>query len=130
MHDSNLECSSKTITSEIDQLSNFDRLRVVEIEFSPDGLKTQFTRIKMIFKHLSPNITELRLTWLPCIDINLLSMIAARFTALETLDLTCAERLDEECCWLCYEESLSRTVHSPVPDVCYSTEQLPVIVPG
>ncbi|KAF9820858.1 hypothetical protein IEO21_01085 [Rhodonia placenta] len=120
----NLECSTKTLSTKPDLLAKFDRLQVVEIDFFPDGLATQTDRTKLLFVHLPATITELRLTFLPRIDTQLLCVIASRFPALEMLDLTCTDRLDEECCWLCYEESSSCAVHSPVPDIYLTVENL------
>ncbi|KZT09842.1 uncharacterized protein LAESUDRAFT_694303 [Laetiporus sulphureus 93-53] len=121
-----LHCFSGTLSVQPSLLGCFKRLQIIELDFSSDGLATQSDRISFIFSHLTSNITELRLKCLPRIDHHLLALIASRFTALEMLDLTCADRLDEACCWLCYEESSSCSDHSPVPDCHSSVEDLSV----
>ncbi|KAL6304537.1 hypothetical protein BKA93DRAFT_732830 [Sparassis latifolia] len=121
-----LECSSKTISIQTENLIEYYNLQAVEIDFSPDGLSTQTNRIQLIFQHLPTRLTCLTLTFLPRIDTSLLSLISTNFPALETLELTCTERLDETCCWLCYEESFSRTLHSPIPEYYSTVEDLAV----
>ncbi|OJT11204.1 hypothetical protein TRAPUB_12248 [Trametes pubescens] len=71
----------------------------------------------------------MKLTHLPRIDTALLSLIASRFVSLEILELSCTERLDEQCCWLCFEESSTCTIHSPIPDLFVTEEHLTVCRP-
>lgn len=71
----------------------------------------------------------LKLTFLPRVDTTLLSLVAAHFPSLTTLDLSSVERLDEQCCWLCFQESSSCIVHSPIPDMFPSVDHLAVRIP-
>ncbi|KAH9943801.1 hypothetical protein B0H21DRAFT_474460 [Amylocystis lapponica] len=115
-----LESSSKTLTVHPNPLYQFRNLQSVIINFSSDGLATHQSRCKMLLTSLPSSLTHLSLTSLPQLTSALLILISSKFLALLVLELTCAERLDEDCCWLCYEESSSCTMHSPMPDV-YST---------
>ncbi|KAH9933381.1 uncharacterized protein B0H18DRAFT_1083041 [Fomitopsis serialis] len=105
-----LKCSTIILTPQLALLPNFLNLQIVELNFRPDGLATQAQRANLLLNHLPATLTELRCSI--C-----LVLIAARCPALETLDMTCVERLDEDCCWLCFDESSACIVHSPIPDV-------------
>ena len=72
----------------------------------------------------------LKLTFLPRIDTALLSLVALQFPSLMTLGLSSVERLDEQCCWLCLQESSSCIVHSPIPDMFPSADHLAVGIPS
>ncbi|EJF64087.1 hypothetical protein DICSQDRAFT_144783 [Dichomitus squalens LYAD-421 SS1] len=119
-----MRVAASDVQSNMDALSSFGSLRSLEIDFSSDGLSTQKTRCSLLFKSLTADLTVLKLTSLPRIDTALLSLVASRFPSLTTLELSSTERLDKECCWLCFEESSSCTIHSPVPDVFPSIEVL------
>ncbi|KAI0917854.1 hypothetical protein AcV5_002686 [Taiwanofungus camphoratus] len=123
----NFKSSSPILTQQVHLLSQFEDLRAVEIDFSPDGLATQNNRTKLILTHLPAfTLVELRMTFLPSINTRLLTLIASTFANLKTLELTCTERLDEQCCWLCYEESSTCVIHSPIPDIYATVEDLSI----
>ncbi|KAF6753099.1 hypothetical protein DFP72DRAFT_1046892 [Ephemerocybe angulata] len=65
-----------------------------------------------------------KVTRLPCIDTYLLRAIARAFPNLVSLELECTGRLKRSCCQTCYEDSLTLTVHSPVPRKYRSAEDL------
>ena len=93
---------------------------------SSEGLSTQRSFIKYFFKQLPPHLIHLELSFLPRIDVNLLSCIATKFSDLKSLELTSTERLIDDCCWDCYEDASTCTVHSPIPDVYCDAEDLSV----
>ena len=121
-----LSSSSVSLGSHLDTLGQFTSLQKLELDFTSDGLSTQTSRSLLIFKNIVVNLTVLQLTSLPRIDVVLLATIASRFSSLTALELSCTERLDKTCCWLCYEESSSCTIHSPIPDMYPSVEHLAV----
>lgn len=99
-------------------LNPFHNLRSLSINFEYEGLATQHTYIKLLLNPSAPDRLEsLTLSSLPRIDIPLLKIISARFPHLRALRLSCTERLHRSCCWVCFEESASGVVHSPVPDM-------------
>ncbi|KAH7910308.1 hypothetical protein BJ138DRAFT_1192525 [Hygrophoropsis aurantiaca] len=98
-------------------LSNKTSLENVE-----DGRSTQKNRVNGIFSGIDGKtwfprqLTSLTLTALWRIDVPLLTTIAVATPFLKTLHLSCSEHLDISCCWLCFEESSSVVVHSPIPN--------------
>ncbi|KAI0766686.1 hypothetical protein BD413DRAFT_480757, partial [Trametes elegans] len=121
---SSLEASTTCFQYKMDGLSRFTSLRALELDFSGDGLSTQGSRAALLFKNMIANLAQLKLTHLPRIDPGLLSLIASRFSSLSALELSCTERLDDQCCWLCLEESTTCTIHSPIPDAFPTVEAL------
>ncbi|TFK90140.1 hypothetical protein K466DRAFT_644575 [Polyporus arcularius HHB13444] len=119
-----LDTSTPFFQYKLDALSRFASLQDLTLDFSADGLATQRSRCLLLFKNVTAGLSSLKLTHLPRIDVTLLSLLAGRFPALSKLELSCTERLDEQCCWLCYEESSSCVVHSPIPDCFPSAERL------
>ncbi|KAI0831986.1 hypothetical protein BC628DRAFT_1310512 [Trametes gibbosa] len=119
-----LEASTTSFRYKINGLSQFTYLKTLELDFSGDGLSTQSNRIAALFKNMSADLSTLKLTFLPRIDTVLLSLVSSRFSSLKILELSCTERLDKKCCWLCFEESSSCTAHSPVPDAFVTVESL------
>lgn len=113
----------------MDALARFTSLQSLELDFTTDGLATQKSRCSLLFKNVIADLTTLKLTYLPRIDTALLTFLAARFPSLMILGLSCTERLDEECCWLCFEESSSCTMHSPIPEQFSSIQKLTVRSP-
>ncbi|KAI0075328.1 hypothetical protein K474DRAFT_1762582 [Panus rudis PR-1116 ss-1] len=109
-------------------LLSFTYLRSLQIDLSPEGLNTQHTCLARLFNCLPPSashsLTFLKLTYLPCVNVHLLKQIAKLFPELKTLELSCAERLIDDCCWECYEETSSGTIHSPIPDVYFEIDDL------
>ena len=123
-----LLASSNFFGQSLDILRYFTSLQELDLDFSCDGLSTQASRVLHIFNNISADLSMLKLTYLPRIDASLLALIAFRFPSLTTLELSCTERLDKTCCWLCFEESGSCTVHSPIPDVYPSVKNLAVSI--
>ncbi|KAI0794092.1 hypothetical protein C8Q74DRAFT_556500 [Fomes fomentarius] len=119
-----LHCSTSFFQYRMDALARFTSLQSLELDFTTDGLATQKSRCSLLFKNVTADLTTLKLTYLPRIDTALLTLLAARFPSLVILELSCTERLDEECCWLCFEESSSCTIHSPIPEHFSSIQKL------
>ncbi|RPD64189.1 hypothetical protein L227DRAFT_495694, partial [Lentinus tigrinus ALCF2SS1-6] len=119
-----LDSSTPFFQYKMDALSRFSSLQNLTLDFSADGLATQRSRCALVFKHVTADLSSLKLICLPRIDVSLLSLLAGRFPSLSKLELSCTDRLDEGCCWLCYEESSSCITHSPIPDHFPSTERL------
>ncbi|OCH96316.1 hypothetical protein OBBRIDRAFT_809230 [Obba rivulosa] len=119
-----LECYSSTLTGHCFYLRYFQNLQALEIDFFKDGLSTQSDRVKSILRHVTSGLTRLTFTFLPRIDTPLLDIVASTLPDLETLELSCVGRLDEDCCWGCYEDSASCTIHSPLPDIYSNVDEL------
>lgn len=125
-------CASSTVLSaEPRRLLSLTRLHQLSVDFSREGLATQHPRIRLIFKQLESstvgtNLSSLTLSSLPRIDVHLLRIISASFPSLADLYLSCTERLEVACCWICFEDSLSCTLHSPIPDHYLEIEDLTV----
>ena len=121
-----LRSSTSFFRFKMDGLAQYTLLRSLELDFAEDGLSTQRSRCLLLFKNMTADLTILAMTSLPRIDVPLLSMLSTRFPSLKTLTLSSTERLDKECCWLCYEESSGCTIHSPIPEVYPSVHALAV----
>lgn len=123
-------CSSSTILSyQPERLGRLSHLNTLSIDFGREGLVTQYPHVKQLLNifESSPSassLISLTLSSLPAIDVLLLRLIAKVFGSLTDLYLSSTERLELTCCNACYEESLSRTVHSPIPDVYLTPEKL------
>lgn len=123
----NIRIKSTILASPFECLDSFVNLRSLSIDFSPDGLATQHACAKRILDRLFPFCLEsLTLTSLSRIDVPLLKIIATRFPHLYTLSLSCTERLDLDCCWGCLADSASSIVHSPIPDMFATSNDLAV----
>ncbi|KAF4611217.1 hypothetical protein D9613_006667 [Agrocybe pediades] len=108
-----------TIIKELTMLTN---LKTINVDMDNSGLMLQRTYIDNLFASLgkaeiTTNIESLTLTNVPRIDIHLLTLVAKQFPRLVQLHLASAHGIDMDCCVSCYEESLSRISHSPIPDV-------------
>ncbi|EPT00995.1 hypothetical protein FOMPIDRAFT_1121547 [Fomitopsis schrenkii] len=123
---STFDSRTTDLSSEPAYLANLTNLGTLELDFSGDGLATQSQRAELLIKVLPPTLTVFRLVCLPRIDTHILSLIAARCPALETLDMTVVDRLDKSCCWYCLEESSTCTVHSPIPDMYPNVNELSI----
>ncbi|EJD07602.1 uncharacterized protein FOMMEDRAFT_150140 [Fomitiporia mediterranea MF3/22] len=110
------------VVPEAVQLRSFRLLRTVHIVFKAETLANIQRIIFPLLYNLPEALTELSLTDLPEISMNMLDSIAQKFRHLHKLELNCAERLDVSCCWDCFEESASCIWHSPIPEVFYSPE--------
>ena len=100
------------------QLARFTRLQMLSLDFYHEGLSTQRSRMLQLCNNLAASfyLTSLTITHLPRIDAPTLRTISHSFPELLDLYLSCTERLDYSCCWICYQESLGCTIHSPIPD--------------
>jgi hypothetical protein len=108
-------------------LTDLTLLRSLSIDFSHDGLVTQHPVILRLFAHInSTQLTSLTLTALPRIDVPLLKLIALKIPKLKKLMLSSTERLDCACCDDCFNESASRVIHSPIPDMFADVGRLAV----
>ncbi|KAF8880193.1 hypothetical protein BD779DRAFT_1676064 [Infundibulicybe gibba] len=106
-------------------VDSIDILRSLDVQFAQEGLSTQHARLTLLVKNIiATNLTSLTLSSLPRIDIPLLRLIVKSFPRLVNLHLSCTERLDFNCCWVCFEDSLGCTIHSPVPDSYANPEDL------
>ena len=118
------------LRSSAERLDFFVNLRSLSVDFSFDGLASQQACAKYIFASNAAEfpfrLETLTLTSLCRIDLPLLKIIATRFPRLIDLSLSCTERLDLDCCWGCFEESASNIVHSPIPDMFATSEDLAV----
>lgn len=121
-----LESDSMIVFSQLHDLSCFKHLQNVAIRMPDEGLSTQKTFIKYLFKNLPSALLHFKLSFLPRIDTTLLTSIAAKLSDLRTLELTCTERLIDDCCWDCLEEVSTCTIHSPLPDIYCNAEDLSV----
>lgn len=123
---SSLDSSPSHFRYKMAAVARFTYLRDLTLDFSADGLATQSSRCGLLFSNITSDLSSVKLTYLPRIDVTLLSLLAGRFPSLTNLELSCTERLDEGCCWLCFDESSSCIVHSPIPDYFPSAERLAV----
>lgn len=130
-----LWATSQILLTKPCRLSALIRLQELSINFEDEGLSTQQTCIKIFFKDLllaSPSettftrLTTLTLTSMPRIDTPLLRLIAESFPCLVDLFVGSAERLDFGHCWGCFEESLTCTIHSPIPEMFLDARDLAV----
>ena len=121
-----IHIKSSILATRFAYLDAFLHLRSLSIVFS-EGLATQHECAKLIFDRSFPfRLESLTLMCLSRIDVPLLNIIAARFPCLIFLVLSCTQRLDSGCCWGCLEDSASSTIHSPIPDMFPTSEDLAV----
>lgn len=107
--------SSQAVAAAHPPLKSFRALRTVHITFIGQTLATQYRAIQVL-NDLPSELTDLHLSDLADINIYTLSIIASNLHRLTSLILTCSERLDDSCCWSCFEESASCTWHSLIPE--------------
>jgi hypothetical protein len=121
-----IRIKSSILATRFVYLDAFLHLRSLSIVFS-EGLATQHTCAKRIFDRSFPfRLESLTLTCLSRIDVPLLNIIATRFPRLISLVLSCTQRLDFKCCWACLEDSASSILHSPIPDMFSTSDDLAV----
>ncbi|KIY53011.1 hypothetical protein FISHEDRAFT_34248 [Fistulina hepatica ATCC 64428] len=118
-HASALDWTSVSLSR---RLNFFRQLKRLSTDFYREGLSTQHDRLKLILNTLNARalscLCVLTLTSLPRTDPKMLRLIAQTLPGLEELYLSCIERLDFNSPWYCLQESLSCTIHSPIPSVC------------
>jgi hypothetical protein len=105
------------------------QLHSLDIYTGTETLATQNPAAKRIFKNLvkpGPSLRSLTMTSLARIDSMLLELISETLPGLEILELSCIERIRMECCWGCFEDSLSCIVHSPIGDYHVDCQSLVV----
>ena len=104
----------------------------MQINFTHQGLRSQRQSLEQFFGSFSRHgaalkLTSLEFTHMPRIDIHLLALIAREVPALRMLRIISTDGLDTACCPNCYEDSLSRIVHSPIPHLYEDVHALSVI---
>ncbi|KAF8652165.1 hypothetical protein AX16_004522 [Volvariella volvacea WC 439] len=112
-----LEVSSRVLFLKPSAFPPLSRLRTLKVDCSEVTLGTQIGRLKMLADRFSgspTHLVSLTLTNLVRIDVLDLRLLAQTFPALVDLSLSCTERIDLTCCWICYEESLELICHSPL----------------
>lgn len=116
----NLSTTSAALATSRWQPELFWNLRSLHVSLSTSGSLTQNRVLNQILEPLgslaSSRIVSLRLTYLWCIDIPLIKMVARLFPTLTSLHLSCSENLDVSCCWTCFEDSSLGVTHSPIPN--------------
>ncbi|KAJ6518788.1 hypothetical protein C8R45DRAFT_779375, partial [Mycena sanguinolenta] len=122
-----LRAPSKTLMGRFHsaRLTALTHLEELSVDLASEGFITQKHFLKLI-DIASPKLTVFTLTSLPCIDIPLLRLVAATFPCLIDIYLSCTERLEFHC-WSCYEESLGRTTHSPIPDIFSDSRGMAIV---
>ena len=126
-----LSAPSFLIPSNVKELKILPCLHDLHVDFSYAGLMLQHSCLGLLFKGLGAHkialkLTSLKLTNLPRIDEDLLKMVAFELPGLIELHLSSADGLDLDCCPNCYEDSLTRIVHSPVPEMYIDAKTLAV----
>ena len=126
-----LSSPSFLIPSNVMELKKLPCLHDLHVDFSHAGLMLQRSCLEQLFKSLAAHkivlkLTSLKLTNLPRIDKPLLEMVALELPGLVELYLSSADSLDLDCCPNCYEDSLSRILHSPIPEMYKDAETLAV----
>ncbi|KAJ3526975.1 hypothetical protein NM688_g8190 [Phlebia brevispora] len=112
-----IECNSSALYVCTTALQQFINLRTAVISFHTEGRNTQYTGARLILKNIPPTVTRLNLEYLPLVNPDLLRLICDALPDLRFLHVSCSERLlaGLECCWDCYDDCGSGTLHSPIP---------------
>ncbi|TFK25107.1 hypothetical protein FA15DRAFT_559556, partial [Coprinopsis marcescibilis] len=124
--------SIKAYPKKLQPLHCLAYLRRLSIDLVHEGVNTQAHSMKGFLSGLnavpqldiSLNLQSLSLTKVAYIDVYLLKMIVGAFPALHELSIETTSRLELKCCPNCYEDSLTRTIHSPIPRQVASIEAL------
>ena len=106
--------------------ASFRLLKDLWIDFRREGLMTQGPVLNFLFDIANTNLTSLTMTALPRLDPHLLKIVAQTFPSLIDLHLSTVESLDTDCCPSCFEDSLTRSSHSPILDIYPNVEMLAV----
>ncbi|KLO19095.1 hypothetical protein SCHPADRAFT_865708 [Schizopora paradoxa] len=120
----NLLATAEAITNPPVSLLSFHALHYVQVTFFRYSVIMQHQTIHAIIKSLPTTLAALVFEDLADIELGALAAIGARFPSLTRLELSCVERLDDSCCWSCFEESSSAVWHSPIPDIFSNTSNL------
>ena len=126
-----LSAPSFLIPPNVKELKKLPCLHDLHVDFSHAGLMLQRSCFGQLFKSLDAHkiilkLTSLMLTNLPRIDEDLLKMVAFELPGLIELHLSSTDSLDLDCCPNCYEDSLSRIIHSPIPEMYIDAKTLAV----
>lgn len=122
-----MDATTRALYAQAGGLKTFSNLHTVTIDFNLEGPQTHHTCAKLILSCMPLQLVHLELLLLPSITTHLLSLVATYCPHLKTLVLRCCDRLLSDCCWNCYEEAGSCTVHSPIPKYFCNAEHLAVI---
>jgi len=113
-------------------IKEFTNLKNLHIDCSHCSLASQFSTFSKVFDALAaddnivPNIASLTMTNLSRLDDCLLNLIAHALPQLTDLHVSTVEGLETECCPNCYDESLTRVMHSPIHGIYLDSELLAV----
>jgi hypothetical protein len=124
-----LYASSDVLLSARLAFTSFRLLKDLWIDFRREGLMTQRPILNSLLGSITNgflNLTSLTMTAVPRLDIHLLKIVAQTFPSLIDLHLSTVESLIIECCPNCFQDSLIRSTHSPVPDIYPIVEMLAV----
>jgi hypothetical protein len=123
-----LHTTAYNLTSGSLTLDTFSNLQHLSLDLSSEGLCTQQSRIRLLFKSLPTknSISHLCLSYVPRIGAPLLKTIASKLPKLRSLHLTSLDRLDYTCCWNCLNETASCARITPIPEVYATAENLAV----
>ncbi|TDL24099.1 hypothetical protein BD410DRAFT_720272 [Rickenella mellea] len=119
-----LEASAEALLCSLHTLREFRSLQIVHLSFFGQSIVSQHKCANLLISNLPSTLYKLSLTDVADINILMLSCIGSNFPLLTSLEISCTERLDESCCWSCFEESASCFWHSPIPDMFPSTTTL------
>ena len=125
-----LYASSDVLLSEARlAFTSFTLLKDLWIDFRREGLMTQRPVLNYLLGSITNgflNLTSLTMTAVPRLDVHLLKIVAQTCPSLIDLHLSTVECLIIECCPNCFQDSLTRSTHSPVPDIYPNVEMLAV----
>ena len=125
-----LYASSDVLLSEAHvSFASFRLLKDLWIDFRREGLMTQRPVLNFLLESITDgflNLTSLTMTAVPRLDTHLLKIVAKTFPSLIDLHLSTVEGLVIDCCPNCFQDSLTRSTHSPVPDIYPNIEMLAV----
>ena len=127
-----LFASSYVLESDPDlAFTSFMLLKDLWIDFRREGLMTQRPVLNFLFESIAnsggfSNLTSLTMTAVPRLDAHLLRIVAKTFPFLVDLHLSSVESLNMDCCPNCFEDSLTISLHSPIPEIYPNVEILAV----
>ena len=113
-------------------LKQIENLQALVIDCSHCILSSQVVTLSRLFDALSEgdnlvsNLRSFIMTNVPRLDDCLLKIIATTLPQVANLHVSTVEGIETGCCRNCYEESLSRVLHSPIHDVYRDGEDMAV----